>query len=59
MSEHECLRCDGGGIVDCECVECGSQHTARCPACGGSGTLRTPVTIDDDAIHDPEWSEQI
>lgn len=32
-----CLACDGNGVIDCTCSECGDDHERTCRACGGTG----------------------
>ena len=33
----DCDECDGCGEIDCECDECGDEHTYKCKNCSGGG----------------------
>jgi DnaJ-class molecular chaperone len=37
-----CDRCEGEGVRDCTCMDCGDEHEVKCRTCKGSGRLSTP-----------------
>jgi DnaJ-class molecular chaperone len=34
-----CPQCDGAGMVECECSDCGDIHERDCPECDGQGVI--------------------
>jgi hypothetical protein len=40
----DCLPCDGTGVIEKECCECGTIKTVNCENCDGTGKLEQCLT---------------
>lgn len=45
LGGKDCERCDGDGLIECEC-SCGDQHERDCPDCDGTGGDRCEACGD-------------
>ena len=41
----KCGECDGEGEIECECSECGHEHSTECKACDGEGYTSEAIQV--------------